>query len=188
MNPHRKGNAFPQAGVPGDPRLLDQLHRQMVRGPNMQITHVHSGTLINPNTKNKQASLGGPFCKKYSFGSSPATIKLLGGIVSGGAGNITVPDIELGTVGSEPADGTHHWLQVSFTAYMEDDVLLPGGDVTAVSDGSGSTLPDNTPPTSSNPDGTVYISLGSWVEGKFVASACGNIQVSHCLGYLSHNH
>jgi len=37
MNPHRKGNAFPQAGVPGDPRLLDQLHRQMVRGPNMQI-------------------------------------------------------------------------------------------------------------------------------------------------------
>jgi hypothetical protein len=48
MNPHRKGNAFPQAGVPGDPRLLDQLHRQMVRGPNMQITHTHSGTLINP--------------------------------------------------------------------------------------------------------------------------------------------
>ena len=51
MNPHRKGNAFPQAGVPGDPRLLDQMHRQQVRGPNMQITHIHSGTLITPKIK-----------------------------------------------------------------------------------------------------------------------------------------
>lgn len=48
MNPHRKGNAFPTQGVPGDPRLLDQLHRQQIRGPNMMIQHTHSGTIITP--------------------------------------------------------------------------------------------------------------------------------------------
>lgn len=47
MNPHRKGNAFINKQVPGDPRLLDQLQRQQVRTMGT-ITHTHSGTLINP--------------------------------------------------------------------------------------------------------------------------------------------
>ena len=73
MNPHRKGNAFPQAGVPGDPRLLDQLHRQMVRGPNMQITHTHSGTLLTPR-KNKTVTIPPHPWKCTSNGDDTVTV------------------------------------------------------------------------------------------------------------------
>jgi hypothetical protein len=125
----------------------------------------------------------GPFCKKYK---SDGSHFLLGGTASGGSGNITVPDITLGTVGSEPADGIHHWLQITFEAYVEDDVLLPGGDVTAATPGSGVSLPDNVMPTLDEPTGTLYVSLGSWSQGAFQPSACGNIYVSHCLGSLTH--
>jgi hypothetical protein len=186
MNPHRKGNAFPTQGVPGDPRLLDQLHRQQIRGPNMAIQHTHSGTLIIPAGKSRPAppTVSGPFCKKYT---SEGEILLLGGTVTGGSGNITVPDLSLATVGEEPVDGTHHWLEVSITAIVEDDVLLPGGDVTAATDGSGTTLPDNTIPTYSSAAGTLYISLGSWALGKFTPAGCGNIQVSHCPGSLTYS-
>jgi len=185
MNPHRKGNAFPQPGVPGDPRLLDQLHSQQVRGPNMQITHTQSGVLISPpKSKIITAVATGPFCKKYLSGGF---YYLLGGQVTGGAGNVAVPDIELAEGGSEPADGTHHWLVVAFTAYVEDDVLLPGGDVTAVTEGSGSTIPDNIIPTAIDPEGTLHVSLGSWSQGKFEVAGCGNIQIGHCLGSLTYS-
>ena len=186
MNPHRKGNAFPQAGVPGDPRLLDQLHRQMVRGPNMQITHTHSGTLISPILPSRRiAGESGPFCRQYLVTGPPRKRFLLGGAVSGGIGNEVVPDIELCEIGSEPVDGTHVYLTVSFTAYVEDDVLLPGGDVTAVSDGSGTTLPDNVLPTADDTAGTLIISLGQWANGVFTSAGCGNIAVTHCLGSLT---
>lgn len=129
----------------------------------------------------------GPFCKRYSETvGEVTTLYLLGGVVSGGVGNEVVADIELADVGSEPVDGTHVYLTVSFTAYVEDDVLLPGGDVTAVSSGSGTTLPDNVVPTSVATSGTLIISLGQWANGVFTPAGCGNIAVSHCLGSLSH--
>jgi hypothetical protein len=130
----------------------------------------------------------GAFCKKYvEPGESPApsTLFLLGGTVTGGEGNITIEDIELATVGSEPADGTHVWLEVAFTATEEDDVLAPGGDVTTATPGSGTTVPDNVLPTVSSLDGKIYISLGSWAQAIFYPSACGNILISHCPGSLT---
>lgn len=155
----------------------------------MQIIHTHSGTLINPITPSRRiAGESGPFCRQYIVAGPPRKRFLLGGSVSGGSGNETVADIELAEIGDEPEDGTHVYLTVSFTAYAEDDVLLPGGDVTAVSQGSGTTLPDNVVPTSTSLEGTLIISLGQWAAGVFTPSACGNITVGHCLGALTHDH
>jgi len=151
----------------------------------MQITHTQSGVLIAPaKSKIISAVATGPFCKKYI---SSGSYYLLGGTVSGGTGNIAVSDIELAIGGSEPADGTHHWLEISFDAYVEDDVLLPGGDVTAVATDSGATIPDSVIPTVSSPTGTLYVSLGSWSQGRFEAAGCGNFQIGHCLGSLTYS-
>jgi len=60
MNPHRKGNAFINKQVPGDPRLLDQLHRQQVRTMGT-ITHTHSGTLIGVGGKARNSSSSHPW-------------------------------------------------------------------------------------------------------------------------------
>lgn len=135
------------------------------------------------------SKLTGNFCTQYTVTVDPTTtLYLLGGVVSGGTGNIAVADITLATVGSEPADGTYVWLEVDFTAYTEDGVLLPGGDVTAVVADSGTTIPDNVIPTAVDPDGMVVVTLGLWSQGIFTPSACGNIQINHCLGSLTHNH
>jgi hypothetical protein len=128
----------------------------------------------------------GPFCKKYrEISSENSFIYLLGGTVTGGEGNITVPDIELAEVGSEPEDGTHVWLGIQFQGIVEDDVLMPGGSVTEVEVGQGLSLPSNSVPTSSDPAGTLYMSLGSWAQGVFTPSSCGNIMISHCAGSLT---
>jgi hypothetical protein len=122
------------------------------------------------------------FCRVYQSGTD---WMLLGGTVTGGAGNETIAAVTLGTVGTEPADGIFQWIAASVTGLVEDAVLLPGGDLTAAVPGSGASLPANTIPTASSPAGTLYISLGSWLGGKFIPAACGNIQVAHCPGTLS---
>lgn len=175
-------------GVPADPRLLEQLRRQQIRGP-FQITHLPDGTLINPLGGVRPAggsTSNGPFCRKLSVGTDPATSKLLGGVVSGGIENITVPDITLCEIGSEPADGTQVYLSVSVTAYTDDDVLVSGGDVTAATPGEAADLPANVIPTYDSPSGTLIIPLGVWSQGKFIPSGCGNFQVSHCPGALTY--
>jgi hypothetical protein len=111
---------------------------------------------------------------------------LTGGTVTGGTGNVTVPDIDLGDVGSEPADGTFFWLVCSGDAVTEDDVLLAGFDLATATVGSGTSLPSNTIPTALAPAGVLHVSLGSWSAGKFVPAGCGNLQISHCPGTLSY--
>jgi hypothetical protein len=156
---------------------------------NYAIKQLASRKIVQPSASGIRLSSPGrtgAFCKKYETGD-PLLLKLIGGTVTGGIGNEVVADLTLATVGSEPADGTHHYLQVSYTAYTEDGVLLPGGDVTAVSSGSGTSIPDNVIPTVADPDGTLYISLGSWVLGKFEVAGCGNFQIGHCLGTLTYS-
>lgn len=129
----------------------------------------------------------GPFCKLLrDMEAEPPEWKLLGGVVSGGSGVITVPDISLAPIGEEPEDGTHNWLQVSFTALVEDEVLLPGGEVAAVEAGQGTTIPDYVIPTSGEPSGVICVSLGSWSQGKFYQAGCGNMQIFHCPGSLTY--
>lgn len=142
---------------------------------------VDDTTVVEKNTDYK-----GPFCGQYSL--SDGTRYLMGGVVSGGESNVTVDNIELYSVGSAfPDDGTFLWLDVSFDAYMEDGVLLAGGDVTSVSVSSGTTVPDNVLPTALSPTGSVMVVLGVWLQGIFHPSSCGNIYVNHCLGSLTYS-
>lgn len=129
--------------------------------------------------------LSGPFCQVYQSGD-PAHYYLRGGSVSGGTGNEIVADIDLGPVATPPANGNREWLEVDFTATVEDGVLFPGGDVTGVTVGAGgTTLPANVVPTAADSDGMRVVDLGVWSDGRFLPVACGNIQVWHCPGSLT---
>ena len=134
--------------------------------------------------RSKRAIKTGPFCRVFK---SEGNWYLTGGQVSCGEGNETIADIDFGSIATPPTDGTHFWLAISFTATVEDDVLLPGGDVTAATVASGTTIPDNTIPTASVPAGTIHVSLGSWTGEVFVPAGCGNIQIAHCPGSLTYS-
>jgi hypothetical protein len=130
--------------------------------------------------------MAGPFCKVFKSTTGETTSwKLLGGVVYGGGGTVTIPDITLATVGEEPVDGTHFWIEASFEALVEADVLMPGGDLTSASVGSGTSVPVTSVPTVASPEGSISVSLGSWSQNKFYPSGCGDITIGHCLGSLT---
>jgi|688.fasta_scaffold116105_3 hypothetical protein len=134
------------------------------------------------------ASTDGPFCKVYKDYEEEEW-KLIGGTVTAGGGTETIADITIGEFGDEtapPADGTFYWLACVVDANEEDDVLLPGGTLTAVTVDSGETLPDNIIPEVGAIEGTIHIALGEWMNGKFIPAGCGNLQISHCPGSLTY--
>lgn len=108
---------------------------------------------------------------------------LRGGVVMGGESNEVIAPIALNLLA---ADGTWLWLEVNFTANVEDDVLLPGVEsISSVSTGSGTTIPANVLPTNGPPTGKIHIPLGSYLAGAFFPSACGNATINHCPGTIS---
>jgi len=125
-----------------------------------------------------------PFCRVFKL---EGQWMLLGGTVTAGEGNELVADIDLGEIGAEPDDGTYFWLICEGEAVIEDDVLLPGINLTSATVDSGTTFPPtNTIPTVADPTGLLHISLGSWSQGRFIPAGCGDIQISHCPGNLSY--
>lgn len=129
------------------------------------------------------AAASGPFCRVFKLDGD---WMLTGGTVTGGDTNVTIPDIDLGTIATPPADGTHFWIKVDGDAVVEDDVLLPGFNLSTAVVSSGASVPTaNVIPTASAEAGTLYISLGSWSGGVFIPAGCGNIQVNHCPGSLT---
>ena len=171
--------------------LWDYLLRsRLTAGRGLSISeHATSGLVIELDDGTGKGGVLSPgnFCKVFrspAEGENPPKWMLLGGLVSGGEGNITFTEIELATFGEEPEDGVFHWIEVSYTANSEDGFLFSGGNVTGATEGSGAEFPDNTIPTASSPDGTLYVNLGQWMGSRFRPAACGDILISHCPGSL----
>jgi hypothetical protein len=135
-----------------------------------------------------------PFCYVYSelVGDPPALVtKLLGGIVTGGETNYVVDDIELELKdGAEPKpDGTRLLMKIELTAITADDVLMPGilsiDDITTEYLDPDDPMPANILPKNLEPTGTLYVSLGVIMSGKFLPAQCGDKIVYHCPGSLT---
>jgi hypothetical protein len=168
--------------------LLNQIARALqlltpIAGPNIELKQVSQGVIIT----GKPGGAAAEECNFSTTFSDEDGLKIRGGVVYGGGGAIEVDDTVIRASGaSAPADGTQVWLHVEFDATVEDDVLLPGGDVTGASIASGGSIPDTDIPTASSSSGEVNIQLGSWFGGKFgSAGGCGNFQIFHCPGSLS---
>lgn len=91
-----------------------------------------------------------------------------------------VSDIELATVGSEPVDGSVHWLEITGNGVVVDGLLFGGFTVTAVDDTTAAS-PSNTVPTVETHTGRKFhVLLGSWMDEVFTPEAGGNILVGFC--------
>lgn len=130
-------------------------------------------------------------------GSEPAARGISGGIIYCAGNNWNMDSQEF----SAASDGA--WLvsiPVEVVANMDDDneILLPGlssgtrptGDWTLTAWTSGTDYPPNVNPTIPDGDGTIKIPIGKLTitdgSAKFEAAACGNININHCNGTLSH--
>jgi len=145
---------------------------------------INDTLLALSGTSTDATPLYGPFCKVYQ---DFPNWKLLGGTVTGGGETETIDEITIGSIQSPPDDGTFYWLTIDVTANAEDDVLLPGCELTSATTGSGTKVPSNTIPEVGSLSGQIYISLGEWMGGVFVPAGCGNIQIFHCPGTLSYS-
>lgn len=106
-----------------------------------------------------------------------------GGGVTAGTYNTTVADTDIGDVGSEPADGTDVYLEVTGDGYAPSGQLLQGFTGTAASIGSAAAVPANTLPVIGSLTGRkCHLLLGTWNGGVFTASGGGNVSVSFCPG------
>lgn len=164
--------------------------QRLVAGPGILLRSSSSGTVISTRTNFSGSGAGATTCRAFfatevrNVGEVPHLF-LATGQVTGGTGSEAY-DVDLCAVGSEPEDGTCVWLEITGDGYVEDGVLLPGFDVTGVTHGSGSSMPDQVPPTVEDDTGAkAYVLLGSWNGGAFTAAACGNVNVTFCPGSFS---
>lgn len=200
---HRKGNAFPDTNVSGDPRLLDSINR---RSPNIAgggVTHTFGSTILIPARKPRRSSVICPFGKIARITDDESFTKgISGGVIYCGDKNYNVATrgINLAVMGT--------WLlsiQLVCESNRDDDgeIFLGGIKTSSITD---ATIDDQwdhkewTDPTSynsnTNPDistgiGTIVIPIGKFTVADGVLTfdpvACGNITVSQCGGILSHS-
>jgi hypothetical protein len=110
---------------------------------------------------------------------------LQGGTVTAGDGTETVDSHEVLSGGSPVGtDGQHLVIRATVNGVVEDGVLLPGCNLTAVSTPTElTTVPDNTLPTALDSTGKYcYISLGVFTPTVFLPARIGNIQIGFCPG------
>ncbi len=58
MSDFKKANAFPELGIPGDPRLLDCLSRRTSNLAGGSVTHVFGSTILIPPKKSRRVAGG----------------------------------------------------------------------------------------------------------------------------------
>lgn len=142
--------------------------------------------------RNPRGTNGGPtveFGAFYGLIADGGDIYLQGGTVTAGDNTIAWDAVKVvdGSTGPEGDPGDHLVLQCTGNGVVEDDVLMPGFNLTSLADailGSGS-IPGNTMPTAETPtshtDKNVYISLGTFTSTGFAPARVGNIQIGFCL-------
>lgn len=159
--------------------LIRAVLRTPVAGDGLEEIATPSGVVWRATATGSEATAGAFFRVFQDSGDW----MLQGGQVMGGAGNEVLGAITLATVGSEPADGTNHWLEITGDGVTDSGILLAGFDITAATDGSGSAMPANTLPTASTATGRkVYVLLGTWEDEVFSPSQSGNVGVTFCPG------
>lgn len=168
------------------PRVV-QLLEALVTNPHLEIGEQQSITVFPPT------SAAGTVAAAANAPAAPAafyrvyrdddTWILQGGQVTAGTGSKVIDDIEIGTVGSEPADGNKVWIIAEGAGVVEDGRLFQGFNLDedeTVAD-SGADLPANTLPTVAESTGRkCHILLGEWTGARFYPSGPGGIQITFC--------
>lgn len=195
---HRKANAFPDLGTPGDPRLLAAIERRTPGIAGGGINHFFGSTVITPPKKTKRTASSAvcQFGKVISIDDGTFTKAIRGGLMTCGDKNFAVPDKGFSVAG----DG--EWLvQIKLSgisANTDDDneIILPGvksssstptWDLKAWT--TGTDYDANTNWTTVTGTASAVIPLGRLKitdsVPAFTALGCGGISVSQCAGVLN---
>lgn len=144
----------------------------------------NGGYLIGPaRNDTPPADPGTPCSFGYVYKREGHTF-LQGGQVFGGTGNFVIEEIDLGET-ADLSESGYLYLTAHYTALTVDGVLLPGGNLTSANIVlEASSIPSNSIPTASSPNGQVHVQLGVYTENGFFPAGCGNIGISHCPGSL----
>lgn len=115
-------------------------------------------------------------------------IYLQGGMVSGGTGNVVIPDIKLYDASTDAWVGTaDQTLIITVTGNGQETsgILDPIYNVSTAVDSIGA-IGSNTLPEVGSVSGKIcYLLLGSYFEGGFSPSAPGNFMIGFCYGNYS---
>lgn len=206
MERHRKANAFPDIGTPGDPRLLAAIERRTPGIAGGGINHFFGGTVVTPPKKSRKSKVFKPACPfgeiiTWAEGEAAKT-GIRGGLLVCGDKNFNVPNQEL------TLSAAGKWLVQILLSGIDpatdddDEIFLPGGVVTAsgtpewdnkvYSAGPPATSYDDTTNPSTPADtGDIVIPIGILTiaggSASLVATGCGTITVNQCAGILSYS-
>ena len=168
------------------PRVI-QLLEALVTNPHLEVGERQSITVFPQSQGSGQTEAAptapaapGAFFRVFRLDGK---WMLQGGQVTAGSGSKVIADIELATVGSEPADGQKVWVEANGDGVVLDGRLFQGYnlDEDATTTDSGTDLPDNTLPTVSLFAGRkCHVLLGQWSGSRFSPSNIGNIQIGFC--------
>lgn len=173
MERHRKANAFPDLGTPGDPRLLAAIERRTPGIAGGGINHFFGGTVITPPKKSKRGRAASTYVpwgpSFFTEGTSEAPVYKC--------------RINLGTVNDVPAN---NWNDAHTLSMGADDFSFV---VLTITTGSGKVTTvhisiDSEPPTedtiaSGTPPVTLKIVLGA------IGRTSSKMIVSHNLAILA---
>lgn len=176
---------IPPSNLPGPGQRLRSVVQEagapmFETGPvRTNIPHVEASAKFFEPT-NEGTDTNGAFFRVFRQGGK---WKLQGGQVTAGTGSKVIADIELATIGTEPADGTKVWVEANGDGVVLDGRLFQGYnlDEDATTTDSGTDLPDNTLPTVASSAGRkCHVLLGQWGGDRFAPSNRGNIQIGFC--------
>lgn len=160
--------------------------RSMVeqRESSLLPTPVDSATVPPQETTSDGVLTTGAFYGLYE--DSSGDTYLLCGAVSAGEGTYDPDDIlvlESGALPSGITAGDRLYLDVDVDAITDDDneILIPGIEITGGSVEDGTTVPDNVFPGVSTA-GHVYLELGRWSDAAFHPSGAGSFLIAGCNG------
>lgn len=178
-----EGRSYLVAGKLLNAMLQGILQRTLIPGDGIEIEERETGTVVRSlaGTEGTGAGSSNAFWRVYQ---DETTWMLQGGQVTPrDSDDSNVDDIAIGTVGSEPADGTLVWLEITGTGVVSNGRLYGGFKVTAVADDDGTLMGADTFPTVASSTGRkCHVLLGGWQGDVFFPATAGSVSVEFCPG------
>lgn len=136
-------------------------------------------TIVEIYTRAVQGGGGATAGAFYTMYVDEGNTFLQGGTVGAGVGSESLADYDV-TGGTE---GDILYIDVDIDAILDDDneIMIPGVEVSDASYATGTSVPDNAFPGVST-TGHVYLEIGRWNATTFLPSGAGNFMIAGCNG------
>jgi len=189
----RKGDNFPTADWFN--KLVSAIEaRTILSTPNAKPTITQAGTMLSvaPQVAQTQPTITECRLGKMLVNKDDSAKRdLSSGTISGGGSSYSIGQGSIDNLGvaMTPTANQYVYAKGTWLCIVTDDVLMGGGELTALTIDQGSSVPANDYATTENLTINFYICLGWWYKPdptqtaiSWRGSACGSIDVAFCHG------